>query len=117
LIGLHRCAAWLAIAALLIDGLLPTAFAAETRFAPPPALCSAAAGSPQPGRHTPLLPVRHCALCLASLTGLLPSRPVAAATRIRPGTPFPSAALCAAASPGNPNYATAQPRAPPRAVS
>jgi hypothetical protein len=118
LIGYHRCTAWLAIVALLVDGLLPTALAAETRFAAaPPALCGAAAGAPQPARQAPPLPARHCALCLASLTALLPGRPASPATRPLPGTSLPSAALCAAASRDNPNYATAQPRAPPRAAS
>ena len=66
---LRICAAWLAIVALLIDGLLPTAVsaAAISDTAVPLALCSAAPGVPLPGKEAPTPPMRRCALCAACL--------------------------------------------------
>jgi hypothetical protein len=69
--------AWLAIIAVLIDGLLPTAVpAAATSGVPttPLTLCNAASGDHPPIKHAPNLSPHHCALCAAFVVGLLPTR-------------------------------------------
>jgi hypothetical protein len=111
----HTCAAWLAIVALLIDGLLPSAVSAA-RPAAARALCSTAAGDHLPGKPAPGLPPRHCALCAGVVAGLLPSRPGGLVARLLAGAAHPAMIAPAAADPGRPDYAAAQPRAPPIAA-
>jgi hypothetical protein len=116
---LHFPVLWLAIIAVLIDGLLPTAVAAATgadHAAPPLALCSSASGAPSPGKNSPVLPVRHCALCAAFFAGLLPGRPGALTARRLSGAAHPSIARAFAAADQRADYRTAQPRAPPQAA-
>jgi hypothetical protein len=117
---LKRCpayAVWFAIVALLIDGLLPTAVAAaKPDAAASSVLCSAAAGIPQPAKDAPTLPARHCALCAAFFVGLVPSRPSGLAARRLAGVAHRGAAPSAAGKTGRPQYAAAQPRAPPVAA-
>jgi len=114
----HACAAWLAIVALLIDGLLPTAVsAARSDDAAPRALCSAAAGVPPHGKSAPALPARHCALCAGVFVGLLPSRQGRLAARLLASAAPLAVGAAVAATPGRADYAAAQPRAPPRAAS
>jgi hypothetical protein len=114
----HACAAWLAIVALLIDGLLPTAVAAaRPDSAAPLALCSAAAGAPPPGKPQPVLPVRHCALCAAFFTGLLPSRLGGLAAPRFAGAAHPLVNRSLTAAARHADYSAAQPRAPPSALS
>jgi hypothetical protein len=116
---LHFPALWLAILAVLVDGLLPTAVAAATGadHAPPPlALCSSAPGAPLPGKNLPALPIRHCALCATFFVGLLPGRPGALTARRLAGTAHPSIARAFAAADQRADYRAAQPRAPPQAA-
>ncbi|MFZ2003987.1 MAG: DUF2946 family protein [Stellaceae bacterium] len=119
----HLFTAWLAIVALLLDGLLPTAVsaaAATSDAGPRLALCSTTNGNTLPGRPQPNLPPRHCALCAicaGSALGLLPSReggplvPVLAnvAHLLIPRSMKALARRFA--------YAAPQPRAPPRPAS
>jgi hypothetical protein len=115
---LHICAAWLAIIALLIDGLLPTAVAAAAspNTAAPLAMCNAAGGS-QPTRHAPALPMRHCALCAGFIAGLLPpDRPNGIATRLLVGAAHPAIVATVGDGTRHADYPAAQPRAPPVAV-
>jgi hypothetical protein len=115
----HPWAAWLAIVALLIDALSPTAIAAAARpdTAAPFALCSGAAGVPQPGKPVPTLPSRHCALCIGgSMAGLLPTRHGGLVVRVLAGAAHPAVALSSGSPIRRPDYAAAQPRAPPLAV-
>jgi len=115
----HSCAAWLAIVALLIDGLLPTAVsAAATPDAPaaPWALCGAAAGDQLPGQHAPSLPQRHCALCAGLVLALLPCRQDGVAARLLADAAHLAAIAPVEAEAARPDYAAAQPRAPPRAA-
>ena len=116
---LHAYAVWIAIVALLIDGLLPTAVAAAARpnTAAPLALCSAAAGGSLPGRHAPTLPTRHCALCVAAFVGLLPSRDGGPAPRRLAGAVDALIAATATTETRRVDYAVPQPRAPPHATS
>jgi hypothetical protein len=110
----NAVAAWLAIVALLIDGLLPTAVSAAIPDAAAPiAVCSAAAGVPSPGRTAPTLPTRHCALCAGIAVALLPSRPSGLAARLLAGAGHPAIVLTAAVRTRHFEYAAAQPRAPP----
>jgi len=114
----HAVAAWLAIVALLIDGLLPTAVtAARPDAATPLALCSAAAGAPLPGKPQPILPVRHCALCAAFFAGLLPSRLGGLAAPRLAGAAHPLISRSLTAAARHTDYSAAQPRAPPPALS
>ena len=114
---IRALAAWLAIVALLIDGMLPTAVSAATpEAATPLALCTAAAGAGLPGRHAPSLPIRHCALCAAFFVGLLPDRSAGAITRLIAGAAHPAVIAWTAARPGRARYTATQPRAPPIAV-
>ena len=68
--------AWLAIVALLIDALTPSAVQAARTGARSGAsvLCGAATGIPLPGKEPPALPNRHCALCACPAIGLAPPR-------------------------------------------
>ncbi|HTW50977.1 MAG TPA: hypothetical protein VME45_03675 [Stellaceae bacterium] len=115
---LHLLAAWLAITALLIDGLLPTAVSAAAMSpASPLPLCSAAAtGNSLPDRAPQSLPTRHCTLCAVCAgcpLGLFPhSVSGGLIVRISGGAAHPiitpSATINRRAA-----YITAQPRAPP----
>jgi hypothetical protein len=114
---LRICAAWLAIVALLIDGLLPTAATAAVSGAPGlAALCGAATGGPVPAKPLPVLPTRHCALCAAFFTGLLPNRPDGLAKRLLAGAVRAEIRRTAAIAARLGDYPASQPRAPPRAV-
>ena len=117
-------AAWLAIISLLIEGLLPTAVSAATRFGEsqsPLPLCSASAGAPAHPREAPPLPLRHCALCTVcsgSLAFLSP-RPAGdkIASDLLAGAAYPRLLLSARIARGRALYGVAQPRAPPSAFS
>jgi hypothetical protein len=115
----HRLAAWLAIVALLIDGLLPTTVsAAASRDAGVRlALCSATVGDSLPGKHAPTLPTRHCALCAAMTAGLIPSRDGGLVARLFAGAANPAIAPSVENPTRGANYASAQPRAPPLTTS
>jgi hypothetical protein len=121
---IHLFAARLAIIALLIDGLLPTAVSAAARIdatAPALPLCSAATGAPSPVKEVPALPLRHCALCAvcaAGVAGLLPSRQGdGCADRHLIGPAHTSQALSLRVVTGDIFYRAAQPRAPPATFS
>jgi hypothetical protein len=104
----HVCAAWLAIVALLIDGLLPITISAAVRSdaaAVPWALCSTAAGDHLPDKPAPGL-----------VAGLLPSRPGGLLSRRLAGAAHPAMIAPATTDPERPDYAAAQPRAPPIAA-
>ena len=115
-------AARLAIVAMLIDALLPTAVsaAATADAVGPLPLCSAATGAPRPAKDAPALPMRHCALCAAGavcVAGLLPSGHSAGVVERFPiGPAHPAFAIFAPTTP-NAIYRAAQPRAPPTAFS
>jgi len=120
--GIRRCAAWLALVALLIDGLLPTAVSAAMRpgTATPLPLCRAASGAPQPAQQAPSLPMRHCAMCAACpacLLGPLPSRGgEGLITRFLASAAHPAIIAFVAGQLQGADYAAAQPRAPPQAA-
>jgi hypothetical protein len=115
----HWPAAWLAIIALLIDGLLSTAVvaAASRDTGAPLALCSATAGDSLPGEHAPTLPTRHCALCAAMAVGLIPGRDGGLVARLFAGASLPVITPPIAAPTKRTDYASAQPRAPPLTTS
>jgi hypothetical protein len=118
---IHLFAARLAIIAMLIDGLLPTAVSAAVRSGNAGSsvpLCSAAAGAPQPTKEAPVLPARHCALCAACVAGLPPPR--RGDGFIGPllfGPADLNRAFSARIGTGDIFYRAAQPRAPPTAFS
>jgi hypothetical protein len=119
---LKRCysfAAWLAIIALLIDGLLPTAVSAAVsgNAATHRVLCSVAAGESLPGKLAPTLPTRHCALCVATAVGVFPSGPNKFAIRLLAGAAHPAIAPLFGLTASHLAYASAQPRAPPTTTS
>ena len=112
----HPGLAWLAILALLIDTLLPTAISAAADASPSATgiYCGATPGKHGPTKQSRTAP-HHCALCLAVTTGLPPGHRVAvlaprfvemavAAFAVSDAVPEPLA------------YAAAQPRGPPVAV-
>ena len=109
--------AWLAIIAILIGGLLPTAVTAVAdpgSVSPIVAFCGGKTGTP--AEHPASLPCRHCALCGRIVLSLTPGHggfliaDHIAYTLIRPLLP-PPAAL------GRPNLcSSSQPRGPPPAV-
>jgi hypothetical protein len=71
----HVLPAWIAVLALLIDALLPTAVSAATMSgAPAAAVAPCSAASTPPAKHDRALPIRHCALCAPVLLGLSPGR-------------------------------------------
>ena len=118
----HLIAAWLAIVALLIDGLLPTAVSAAALpdRAAPVALCGAAAGDTAPGRAPPTLPAHRCALCTVCAgwaIGLPPSRAQALTARISAGDARAVIIRSVPYQPRRTAYAAAQPRAPPEFTS
>jgi hypothetical protein len=115
----HLIAAWLAIVALLIDGLLPTAVSAAALpdRAAPVALCGATAGDTAPGRAPPTLPAHRCALCAVWAIGLLPSRAQALTARISDGDALAVIVRSTPYSARQTAYAAAQPRAPPEFTS
>ena len=121
---IHLFAVRLAILAMLIDALLPTAVSAAARsdMAPPSVpLCSAAAGAPLQPKEAPVLPVRHCALCAACaacVAGLLPPRQGGGfAGGFLIGPAHPNRVLAVLMATHAAAYRTAQPRAPPAIFS
>jgi len=113
----HSLAAWLAIVALLIDGLLPTAVSAAVGggAAEHAVLCTAT-GESLPGEHAPTLPTRHCALCVVTAVGVFPSGP-GAFTRLLAGAALPAIVPAFAVTAKHLAYASAQSRAPPTMTS
>jgi hypothetical protein len=113
----HVRVAWLAVVALLIDGLLPSALAvaAGPNAAGPLALCSAAPNAPSPSRQAPVLPARHCALCAGWFIGLLPHRPDGLIAPLPGETAALGVVASVAAGSERADYPAAQPRAPPPA--
>ena len=121
---IHLFAARLAIVAMLIDGLLPTAVSAAVRSGTAALsipLCSAPTGAPAPAKEAPVLPARHCALCAACaacVAGLPPPR--RGNGFIGPlllGPADLNRAFSARVGTGDIFYRAAQPRAPPTAFS
>lgn len=118
----HLITAWLAIVALLIDGLLPAAVAAAAQRdnVAPFALCGAATGSSHPDRAPSPVPVHHCTLCAVCAglaVGLLSNRADGLTARISAGQALPAIVRSASFLPRRPAYAAAQPRAPPEPAS
>lgn len=118
----HLIAAWLAIAALLIDGLLPTAVSAAALpdRASPFALCGAASGNSLPAHAPSPLPPHRCALCgvCAGWTvGLLPGRAETLTASLAAGDALLTIVGSAHFRTGRSAYAAAQPRAPPETTS
>jgi len=114
----HLLAAWLAIVALLIDGLLPTAVSAAVgRGAAEHAVLCTGAGESVPGKHAPTLPTRHCALCVVTAVGIFPTGPGAFATRLLAGATLPAIAPGFEVTAKHLAYASAQSRAPPITTS
>jgi len=120
---IHLFAARLAIIAMLIDGLLPTAVSAAMRSgtaAPTVPLCSAAAGTPLPAKEAPASPARHCALCAvcaACVAGLPPRQGDGFIGRLLIGSANPARPLSTPIVIGDIPYRAAQPRAPPATFS
>jgi hypothetical protein len=121
---IHFFAARLAIVAMLIDGLLPTAVSAAVRSGNAGSsvpLCSAVAGAPQPTKEAPVLPARHCALCAACaafVAGLLPTRRGDGFSGpLLIGPAHPTGFFLARIVTENILYRAAQPRAPPATFS
>jgi len=106
--------ACIAIFALLIDALLPTAVsaaAAPGASAPSPAFCGALGGAPnKPGA---LPPSRHCALCCSPLSALPPGRNGVIVLRLPAEAAYP-ASISSATPSRHLLGSDAQPRAPPR---
>jgi hypothetical protein len=107
--------AWLAIVALLIDALIPTAWAATTTGMPPvpvAAMCGGHADGAPAGKTSPLPPLRHCPCCCAATIFVAPggATPLIVPRRVTP---------VSFVAPGNgvatprPPRQSAQPRAPP----
>lgn len=117
----HLIAAWLAIVALLMNGLLPTAVSAaalQSRAAPF-ALCGAS-GDSLPAPAPPALPAQHCALCAVwtgGAVGLLPGCAEGLTARISAGNGLPAIAHCVPLQTRPGVYPAAQPRAPPEFTS
>jgi hypothetical protein len=105
-----RARLWLAVLALLINALLPPAISLAAAAAEPAALCRAA---PHGGKSDPATAPRHCALCLAAVTGAGPLPDLALLPPPRNGRAQP---LDLAALSGVPRAAriAALPRGPPR---
>jgi len=121
---IHLFAARLAIIAMLIDGLLPTAVSAAMRVDPSAhslPLCSAATNAPQPNKESPVLPARHCALCAACaacIAAVMPSRQANGFTaRLLIGSAHSTQVVSVRFATGDIFYRTAQPRAPPAIFS
>ena len=118
----HLMAAWLAVAALLIDGLLPTAVSAAALpdRAAPFALCGAPGGNSFPEHVPSPLPAHHCALCAVCAgwtLGLLPNRAEGLSATTRAATALPALSRTAVAWDRRGVHTTAQPRAPPERIS
>jgi hypothetical protein len=111
--------AWLAIAALLIDGVLPSAVSlamAHDRAAPISSLCGAATGQPGPNRTPATLPTRHCALCCGPIHAIVPAFHPGAIAPLPTGRVDLATLPLTAPRPMPPDYQAAQPRAPPGRV-
>ena len=112
----HAGRAWLAIFALLIEALMPSAISAASApgalFAANSALCGAVSGGAGPAKRNPPAP-HHCICCLAgTVGGFLPAHaPI----------PLPREYAAAvveqfftrAAMPARVDYGAARPRGPP----
>ena len=114
----HAALAWLAILALLVDALLPTAVAAVAGRDPLRAArsiyCGATPNQPSPSKRSPAVP-HHCVFCLVAATGLLPGHaPAVPAPQFAEIAVIPFAVSEAAPKPLA--YAAAQPRGPPVAA-
>jgi hypothetical protein len=110
---------WLAIVALLIDALLPTAVLAAARVDAsfmPLARCGGADGDHLPGGPAPGLPVRHCTLCAGYAVGVLPVRAGGPIARLVAGAADLAVVFSISAAPSRRSYAVALPRAPPLAA-
>ena len=108
---------WLAILALLVDALVPTAVSAVAETDPLAAgrvYCGATPSQPNPVKQTPAVQ-HHCVFCLAAATGLLPGYVPAVSA-----PPFAAIAVAAfaisEAAPEPAAYSAAQPRGPPVAA-
>jgi hypothetical protein len=117
----HLFTVWLAIVALLLDGLLPTAVSAMAMNpASPLPLCSAASGNSFPDRAPQNLPTRHCtlcAICAGCPIGVFPhSASGGLIVRISTGAAHPVITPSTTKN-RRTAYATAQPRAPPATAS
>jgi hypothetical protein len=109
-------AAWLAIIAVLIDGLLPTAVAAAATSGVPTTpltLCNAASGDHPPMKHVAGLPPHHCALCGGFIAGLFPTGTNDFFEYILTGALNPTVIASTARRQTRQDYAAALPRAPP----
>jgi len=112
----HVFGAWLAIIAVLIDGLLPTAVAAAATSSVPTTpltLCNAASGDYPPVKHAPSLPLHHCALCGAVVVGLLPTRSSGFLALFFAGAAHLTIVASIMRYQTRQDYAAALPRAPP----
>jgi hypothetical protein len=117
----YLIAAWLAIVALLIDGLLPAAVSAAALpgRATPFALCGASGGS-LPAHAPPTVPAQHfalCAVCAGATVGLLPGCAEGLTARIPAGNELPAIAHPMSRQTRAVVYPAAQPRAPPEFTS
>jgi hypothetical protein len=112
----HPGLTWLAILALLIDALLPTAIsaAADAPASATSIYCGSTPGKHGPTKQSPATP-HHCALCLAITTALAPGHLMAV-----PAPRFAEIAVAgfanSEAAPAPIAYAAPQPRGPPVAV-
>jgi hypothetical protein len=120
---IHLFAVQLAIIAMLIDALLPSAVSAAMRSgtaAPSVPFCNAATGTPLPAKEAPALPARHCALCAACaacFASLPPRQGDGLTGRLLIGPANPTQPLSARIDTRGSLYRAAQPRAPPAAFS
>ncbi|HTZ35174.1 MAG TPA: DUF2946 family protein [Stellaceae bacterium] len=114
----RRGLAWVAIFALLIDALLPSALAAAASRDDAGAIAALClhAGSPLPEKPSPALPPHHCALCATAALGLLPGGAPLPTGPLVVAAAIPSFGLPAAIPVRRSDWSPAQPRAPPGAV-
>jgi len=105
---------WLAILAVLVDALVPTAVSAAAKADPLAAgriYCGATPSQPNPVKQSPAVP-HHCVFCLAAAIGLLPG--YAPAVPAPPLTEIAVAAFAISeAAPKPLANSAAQPRGPP----
>ena len=112
----HAGLAWLAIVALLINALVPTAISAAsvagTVIAGHGALCGAGSGGTGPVKETPPAP-HHCICCLGgAIGGFLPTRAPTLSQR-EYGAAIIKEFATDAAIPRRVAYGAPQPRGPP----
>jgi|SRR5580700_691425 hypothetical protein len=115
--GRQRRIAWLAVAALLLDALLPVAFAGAASPPDAPQIGFCRANAPGiPGKAPVSAPAHHCALCLVAMVALPPPRDLDVAGPLRSATPL-RLSVSASEAPAPLHYRlSAEPRAPPRAA-